>query len=333
MKKLSKKKKKTLIELIALVSILLIYFYMSNNGKIENPIIDDNGHVIQFPGSSDSNGTVSIDDIPAYSGKRSVVINGNVPFFTSDEMKEAREQKYFEVYGDLDALGRCTVAYDCLGRETMPQDGEKRGDISAVHPSGWHQRKYNCVYDYTLMTRTHLAGWMLSAENANERNLISGTRYMNSDAMIEYERRAQYYIYNHPGKHVLYRVTPIYSGNELVARGVLMEAKSVEDNGASLQYCVYCYNIQPGIDLNYTNGWSDYTGIFFDIDAESVVTRNINLYDFKMDMESRTIHIPSCSECVNAVPFLGDISMVVKWPGLGYTNCSCIYAENYQNAA
>ena len=279
-----------------------------------------------------SDGAFSLDMVPPYTGKMSVKINGNVPYFTEEEMKEARDLVYFERYGDLDSLGRCTAAYACLGRETMPKSGESRGDISDIHPSGWHQRSYKCVDQGTFMTRTHLIGWMLSAENANEKNLITGTRYMNADAMLEYEELTDDYLYHNPGTHVLYRITPVYRGYELIARGVLMEARSVEDNGKSVEYCVYVYNVQPGVTFDYNDGWSDYTGIFFDTKADSVVTKGIDLDDFVMDMDTLTCHMPGCGDCKNGAPFKGDVEMVSSWYSLGYNVCNCVY-ERFLSAA
>ena len=267
----------------------------------------------------------SLDNVPPYYGAKYAIVNGNVPFFTENEKKLAR-QGYFEYYGNLDSYGRCTVAFDCLGRETMPPSKEKRGDISAIHPSGWKQARYDCVDSETVMTRAHLAGYILSAENANERNLVTGTRYMNSDSMIDFENDVRYYIYNNKGKHVLYRVTPVYKGSELMPRGLLMEARSVEDSGFGLQYCVYIYNIQPGITFDYSSGRSRYSGIFFDTKSECVVLDDINTASYGLDTSTNTIHSPRCSEFA-AVPtldratFVGDVDMQKQWPQFGYKLC------------
>ena len=330
MKKLSKKTKQNILTVILIVLVVVLYLYKESNSGTQSETESAQpslypSQTYEFSSDNDSIGKLSLSDIPEYTGKGIIEINANKPYFTEDEMNEAKTLVYFEYYGDLDSLGRCTVAYDCLGVETMPVSGAKRGDISEIHPSGWHQRSYDCINQNTLMTRTHLAGWMLSAENANEKNLISGTRYMNADSMLEYEEMTENYLYHNKGKHVLYRITPMYNGDELVARGILMEARSVEDNGKSIEYCVYVYNVQPGIKINYSNGWSDYTGIFFDISAPSVQVGNLELYDFEMDMSSHIIHAPQCSECKEAAPFKGDIDAASSWPSLGYDICDCVY--------
>ncbi|MCI1306047.1 MAG: DNA/RNA non-specific endonuclease [Lachnospiraceae bacterium] len=197
---------------------------------------------------------VTPDKIPAYSSAPSVEINGGVPFFAAED----RTENSFESYSDLDSLGRCGPAYGCLGQETMPT--EKRGDIGMVRPSGWHTVKYDGIDGNYLYNRCHLIAYMLSGENANEKNLITGTRYMNTEGMLPYEERTADYIRS-TGHHVLYRVTPVFEGNNLVASGVLMEAQSVEDDG--LVFCVYCYNVQPGVTINYSTGDSsgpEFTG-------------------------------------------------------------------------
>ena len=268
----------------------------------------------------------SYSDVPEYYGAKYAVINGNIPFFTQSEYALAL-QGAFEYYGPLDSLGRCTVAFDCLGRETMPASGTKRGDISSIHPSGWKQARYDCVDSETVMTRAHLAAYILSSENANERNLVSGTRYMNSDTMLEFEDDARYYIYDHNNKHVLYRVTPVFNGNELMPRGLLMEAASVEDLGIGLSYCVYIYNVQPGLTFNYSNGKSQYTGIFFDTDSDTVITDDIDLASYGLDTSTNTIHSPFCSvfaevPAADRTGFSGDRTMQTDWTKLGYKLCS-----------
>ncbi len=163
----------------------------------------------------------------------------------------------FEQYGDLDSLGRCTTAYACIGQDLMPT--EKRGDISSVKPTGWHNVKYDGIDGKYLYNRCHLIGYQLTAENANEKNLITGTRYMNVEGMEPFENMTADYI-KESGNHVLYRVTPVFEGNNLVASGVLMEGKSVEDNGAGVLFCVYCYNVQPNITIDYATGDSSESG-------------------------------------------------------------------------
>ena len=193
----------------------------------------------------------SLSQVPDYDGKHPYVeINGNTPYFTKDELK----QDTFETYADLDALGRCGVAYAKIGKELMPT--EERGEIGQVRPSGWHTAKYNgCVEGNYLYNRCHLIGFQLAGENANEKNLITGTRYLNVDGMLPFENMVADYV-KETGNHVLYRVTPVFDGDNLVASGVLMEACSVEDNGDGVYFNVYCYNVQPGIIIDYATGES-----------------------------------------------------------------------------
>ena len=197
--------------------------------------------------------SVSLSNIPAYSGSPYVAVNNNVPFFTDNDMTTTA----FENYSSLDALGRCGVAYANVCTETMPT--EERGAIGSVKPSGWHTVKYDIVSGKYLYNRCHLIGYQLSAENANTKNLITGTRYLNVEGMLPFENMVADYI-KETNNHVLYRVTPMFDGNNLVASGVLMEAKSVEDNGDGILFNVYCYNVQPGITIDYATGESALDG-------------------------------------------------------------------------
>lgn len=186
-------------------------------------------------------------DVPAYSGKPYTAVNNNEPYFTSDNLTT----EAFENYSELDALGRCGVAYANVCLETMPT--EKRGSISEVKPTGWHSVKYDNVDGKSLYNRCHLIGYQLTAENANQQNLITGTRYLNVDGMLPFENMVADYV-KETDNHVLYRVTPIFTGDNLVADGVLMEGYSVEDEGDGICFCVYAYNVQPGITIDYATG-------------------------------------------------------------------------------
>lgn len=201
-----------------------------------------------------NNSYVSLDAIPAYDGKAYVAVNNNEPFFTDSDMTTTA----FENYSDLDSLGRCGVAYANICKEIMPT--EKRGKIGMIKPAGWHTVKYDVIKDRYLYNRCHLIGYQLAGENANPKNLITGTRYLNVEGMLPFENLVADYV-NNTGNHVLYRVTPMFSGSNLVANGVLIEAKSVEDNGGGILFNVYCYNVQPGVGINYENGdsWLDGT--------------------------------------------------------------------------
>ena len=186
-------------------------------------------------------------DVPAYSGKPYTAVNNNEPYFTSDNLTT----EAFENYSELDALGRCGVAYANVCLETMPT--EKRGSISEVKPTGWHSVKYDNVDGKSLYNRCHLIGYQLTAENANKQNLITGTRYLNVDGMLPFENMVADYV-KETDNHVLYRATPIFTGDNLVADGVLMEGYSVEDEGDGICFCVYAYNVQPGITIDYATG-------------------------------------------------------------------------------
>ena len=186
-------------------------------------------------------------DVPAYSGEPYTAVNNNEPYFTSDDLTT----EAFENYSELDSLGRCGVAYANVCLETMPT--EKRGSISEVKPTGWHSVKYDNVDGKSLYNRCHLIGYQLTAENANQQNLITGTRYLNVDGMLPFENMVADYV-KETDNHVLYRVTPIFTGDNLVADGVLMEGYSVEDEGDGICFCVYAYNVQPGITIDYATG-------------------------------------------------------------------------------
>lgn len=191
----------------------------------------------------------SLQDIPFYVSQPYVEINNNVPLFNQEDLTT----KSFEKYSELDYLGRCGVAFANVSKETMPT--EKRGSIGQVKPSGWQTVKYDFVDGKYLYNRCHLIGFQLTGENANEKNLITGTRYMNTEGMLPFENMVADYV-KETNYHVLYRVTPIYDGNDLVASGVVMEAKSVEDNGASIEFHVFVYNVQPNVTIDYATGKS-----------------------------------------------------------------------------
>jgi len=194
---------------------------------------------------------VKLSDIPAYSGKAYVTVNKNIPNFAPNELKTTG----YETYSSFDRLGRTQTAIASVGKDTMPKANDERGSISSIKPTGWIQAQYDCVSGGWLYNRCHLIGWQLSAENANAKNLITGTKYLNTNGMLPFENMVADYI-NETGNHVAYRITPIYQGNNLLASGVQMEAYSVEDNGAGICFNVFCYNVQPDITINYATGES-----------------------------------------------------------------------------
>lgn len=193
--------------------------------------------------------SISLSEIPEYSGEPYIEINGNEPDFPEGDW----EEESFETYSELDELGRCGTAYANVGTDLMPT--EERGSIGQVKPTGWHTVKYDIVDGKYLYNRCHLIGYQLSGENANEKNLITGTRYLNVEGMLPFENMVADYV-KETGNHVLYRVTPVFDGNNLVANGVQMEAFSVEDAGEGISYNVYVYNVQPGIEIDYATGES-----------------------------------------------------------------------------
>lgn len=199
-----------------------------------------------------SDNVASVENIVEYDGSPYITINNNVPEF-SDDLKTTES---FEYYSDLDELGRCQYALANIGKDLMPTDD--RESISSVKPSGWNNKRYSSdlVDGGWLYNRCHLIGYQLTAENANEKNLITGTRYLNIEGMLPFENMVADYI-KETGNHVLYRVTPMYNGNDLVPKGVQMEGYSVEDEGEGIQFNVYCYNVQPGIKIDYSNGDSE----------------------------------------------------------------------------
>ncbi len=207
------------------------------------------GHIQQPAELPQADGSaLQLSEIPPYRGEPYATVRGNQPGFTDSDLATGS----FERYSELDSLKRCGVAFANIGKDLMPTG--KRESIGQVKPSGWHTVKYDNIDGKYLYNRCHLIGYQLTAENANNKNLITGTRYMN-ESMIPFEDKVADYV-KKTGNHVLYRVTPIFQGNDLVVRGVQMEALSVEDRGKSIRFHVFCYNVQPGIDIDYSTGES-----------------------------------------------------------------------------
>ncbi len=242
----------------------------------------------------------TIASVPSYSERPYVEINGNIPSFTQEEITT----EVFEKYTELDALGRCGVAYANICKEIMPT--ESRGAIGMVKPSGWHTVKYDFVDGKYLYNRCHLIGYQLAGENANTRNLITGTRYLNIVGMLPFEDQVANYVES-TGNHVLYRATPIFKGQNLVASGVQIEAYSVEDNGKGVCFNVYCYNVQPGVTIDYATGESTLSKIipisspgeyqkYSDIttDRTAVSTGDNKEYSYVLNKNTKKFHRPDC---------------------------------------
>ena len=227
-----------LLVLVVVVAVTALSLHLNGSLTLDNLLIELG---LKTPAA------MSVEDIPAYSGEPYVILNDNWPDFDAEDLTT----EPFELYSELDYLGRCGMAYANICLEIMPT--EPREEIGQVKPSGWHTAKYECVEGKYLYNRCHLIGYQLAGENANKQNLITGTRYMNVDGMLPFENMVDSYV-EETGNHVLYRVTPIFNGGNLVASGVQMEALSVEDEGEGLCFNVYIYNVQPGVSIDYATG-------------------------------------------------------------------------------
>ena len=272
---------------IALLLAALICLALPSCG-VEQPTGD------QTKPTKQTTTSTQVDYSPtAYDGSPYVEVNNNIPDFPESDFTTTS----FETYGKLDSLGRCTTAYANIGQDLMPT--EKRGDISQVKPSGWHSVRYDCVEGKSLYNRCHLIGYQLTAENANDKNLITGTRYLNTEGMLPFENMVADYI-KETGNHVLYRVTPIYNGDNLVADGVQMEAMSVEDDGEGITYHVYCYNVQPGVGIDYATGdsWLESTTSgsgSTQKDTKPVKQDTTKLTKYVLNTSTMKFHKPDCS--------------------------------------
>ena len=250
---------------------------------------------------SSKENTVNFDisNIPEYTKNAYVEINGNKPEFSE---KDKSKTKSFEKYSRLDRLGRCGVAYANISTDTMPT--EERGSISSVKPTGWDQNTYTFIENGYVYNRCHLIGYQLTGENANERNLITGTRYMNVEGMLPFENEVAEYV-NSTKNHVLYRVTPVFEGDNLLASGVEMEAWSVEDNGRGVCFNVYCYNVQPGVVISYANGKNlpdkKYTvkSSISGNKSKAIDSRNNTVRTFILNTSSNKFHLTTCDAVKN----------------------------------
>ena len=258
------------------------------SGSVSTPV---SGHevaeAVAESAPSEAAGEIGIADIPEYSGSPYVEVSGNVPSFTDADLSSPAE-----TYAPLDSLGRCGSAMAIVSRETMPT--EERGSIGMVKPSGWHTVRYDdLISDRYLYNRCHLIGYQLTAENANERNLITGTRYLNVEGMLPFENEVARYVES-TGNRVLYRVTPVFVGDELVARGVQMEAKSVEDGGAGVSFNVFCHNVQPGIQIDYQTGQSRRLQDAGPTGESSSIQPSADQVMYVLNVNSDKFHLPDC---------------------------------------
>lgn len=314
--------------------------YLSN---IETLTSDDNGleitlntatditnsyHNKQPSGSLVSTAKIDLSDIPTFNNKPYVAINNNQPYFDADDFN----CESFEYYSSLDSQGRCGVVYACIGTELMPT--EERGEIGQIKPTGWHTIKYDVVDGKYLYNRCHLIGWQLTGENSNERNLITGTRYMNVQSMLPFENMVADYI-KETNNHVLYRVTPIFEEDYLLANGVQIEAYSVEDNGEGICFNVFCYNAQPGIAIDYSTGKSRLidNSVTSTAKKQEVITENIptteifyessSVVDYVVNINTGKFHYYHCSSVddikpKNRMDYNGTREYLI---GQGYVPC------------
>ena len=239
-----RKRKKNLNKLLSLIFCFLLGYFIYYVHEEYVTLIEENKVKESY---------ANFDSIPEYNGEAYVYINNNIPTFTDEE----KTLESLEYYSPLDNLGRCGVAFANVSKDTMPT--EERGSIGSIKPSGWHTVKYEIVSGGYLYNRCHLIGYQLTGENANAENLITCTRYMNATTMLQFEQEVAAYV-EETGNHVLYRVTPYFEGDNLVATGVSIEAYSIEDNGEGISFNVFVYNVEPGITIDYATGESKLEG-------------------------------------------------------------------------
>ena len=268
-----------------LTSNVTVNFEKSKTEKVKDTYV--------APKQNQSSNAITLDTIPVFSNKAYIAINDSIPKFTQSDLSI----ESFESYSPLDDLGRCGIAVACIGKDIMPT--EERGEIGQVKPSGWHTIKYDIVDGKYLYNRCHLIGYQLTGENSNDKNLITGTRYLNIEGMLPFENMVADYV-EETGNHVLYRVTPIFKGDNLVANGVQIEAYSIEDSGEGICFNVYCYNSQPGITIDYATGESHLLS-----DEELKTTQNLveeterfanslNGTDYILNTNTKKFHYPYC---------------------------------------
>lgn len=299
--------KRNLAKIISLLLAILMLTACSEFESIEQTVSSEKETTTQYTEIAQSK---SVSKVEPYTVYPYTVINNNIP-----EFEKTDYTKSFEKYGKLDSLGRCTSCIANIGTELMPT--EERGAIGSVKPTGWQVAKYSNIDGRYLYNRCHLIGYQLTAENANPNNLITGTRYLNIEGMLPFEDKVATYI-KATSNHVLYRVTPIFKDDELVARGVQMEAYSVEDDGEGVEFNVYCYNVQPDIEIDYKTGNSKYVG------NETETTDNGEKQKYIVNINTRKFHKADCPSAKkikdeNKKTYTGYRESLVK---NGYSPCS-----------
>lgn len=306
------------LEVLRRVTTFLLVFFIAGSGFGLSGCSSKKDNQAGTVGSAEVQSTAVADDMASlvYQGEPYVVINDNNPDFTEADMTTAS----FESYGELDGLGRCTTAFANIGKDLMP--AEKRGSIGEVKPTGWQTAKYDNVDGKYLYNRCHLIGYQLTGENANEKNLITGTRYLNVDGMLPFENMVADYI-KETNNHVLYRVTPVFSGDNLVASGVQMEAESVEDNGDGILFNVYCFNAQPGIAIDYATGDSHQDDSIVADASKSTTAAEANVQTYVLNTNTKKFHKESCNsaksmDASNKKIYTGSRQEIID---MGYEAC------------
>ena len=274
---------KRILFVCTLAVVMLLSACGGENKTDKTSSIVSSSTVSENNSASLENYIASVNDVPEFDGETAyIAIKNNVPDFKTEDLVTESYEKYEE----LDSLGRCGVVMACIGVDIMPT--EERGSIGQVKPTGWHTVKYDNVDGKYLYNRCHLIGYQLTGENANEQNLITGTRYLNIEGMLPFENMIADYV-KETKNHVIYRVTPIFDGKNLLARGVQMEAISVEDNGDGICFNVYAYNAQPGINIDYVTGESYAMG-----ETEPTQQNNDAVNEYVLNKSSKKIHLPDC---------------------------------------
>lgn len=305
-----------LLPVLLVLTIFCIRFSKTNGQTESDAEQSAVSSIISYENVTEANPIqgFSFNIVPEYRALASYEINGNIPFITDDMLTT----KSYEIYPELDELGRCRTVVACLSRDTMPAENETRDEIGQVKPSGWQTIKYpELISGLYLYNRCHLIGWQLSNENANINNLVTGTRYMNVVGMLPYENKVADYIKT-TGNHVIYRVTPVFLNNELVCRGVLIESRSVENDDCT--FCVYCYNVQPGIIIDYLSGSSKEDPGF----RETPDSQTDGDKAYILNKKSKKIHTPDCESAKkinieNKQEYIGNIQELLD---SSYTPCS-----------
>lgn len=299
--------KRNFAKIISLLLAILMLTACNEFESIEQTVSKEKETTTQYTEIAQSE---SVSEVEPYTVYPYTVINNNVP-----EFEKTDYTKSFEKYGELDSLGRCTSCIANIGTDLMPT--EERGAIGSVKPTGWQVAKYSNVDGRYLYNRCHLIGYQLSAENANPNNLITGTRYLNIEGMLPFENKVATYV-KATSNHVLYRVTPIFKDDELVARGVQMEAYSIEDDGEGVEFNVYCYNVQPDIEIDYKTGNSKYVG------NEAETIDNGEKQKYIVNINTKKFHKEDCPSAKkikseNKKAYTGYKENLVK---NGYSPCS-----------